>query len=399
MKNRLIVMLVATFFIIGCSKQGKNTMEGSLASLDEQFEEYEIVTVDVQRIVNQTTGKYEGTFTLNLGIEEQPEWVFEVQYHDFYHKDYKAYESNAQGGWVEIPRTDRSDAFHGLSLNKAYKAMFIVRDYEFTGAILKDGREIFIEPLSIYVEGSPADQYIFYFVDGDKAGDRQSCGVTEEEIEAYQQSLHDHSHGHKAAQCRDMSITYVADYQYRSKFSNNTTSTRNYIEDRIKFGSYRYWNYNDYPLFFNLYTSYVRTTTSNPPTSSTNSSTALSEFRSWARSNITTRDCSLLYTGRNFGSLYGKAYVGTVCKYTSSGQKRAFGMVTKNSGVSSGTYNKVTAHEVGHTLGCSHQTSGFMQQGNHSSTTMAAATEQELDNYIASNNSCIPLRTCVNFDN
>ena len=382
MKSILIAMLVSTFFIIGCGKQGKNTIEESLPALDAQFEEYEIVTVDVQRIVNQTTRKYDASFTLNLGLAAKPEWVFEDQYHDFYHKDYKTYESNAQGEWVEVSNTDRSDAYHGLSLNGGHKAMFIVRDYEFTGIIIEHGQEIALEPLSIYVEDSPADQYIVYFVEGDKAATRQTCGVTEAEINAYQQSIINHSHGNKAAQCRDMSITYVADYEYRGKFSNNTTSTRNYIEDRIKFGSYRYWNYNDYPLFFNLYNSYVRTSTSNPPTSSTNSSTALSEFRSWARSNILTRDCSLLYTGRSFGSLYGKAYVGTVCKRNSSNQKRAFGLVTKNSGVSSGTYNKVTAHEVGHTLGCSHQSSGFMKQGNHSSTTMAAATEDELDDYI-----------------
>lgn len=399
MKNFLILLAIATFFLIGCGKQENNSFEEAEASLDQQFEEYEIVTVDVANIVTQTSEKYTESFTLNLGIEDKPEWEFQVQYHDFYHKDYKCYETNAQGGWVEVFRKDRSNAYHGLSKNKKHRAMFIVRNHEFTGTIFEDGREMFIEPLSNYVEGSPADQYIYYFVGGDKGAAHHSCGVSEEEIRAYQESVANASGSMgKAVQCRDMSITYVADYQYRGKFSNNTTNTRNYIEDRIKFASYRYWNYNDYPLYFNLYTSYVRTTTSNPPTTSTNSSTALSEFRTWARANISTRDCSLLFTGRDFGTLFGKAYVGTVCKYTSSGQKRAFGMVTKNSGISSGTYNKVTAHEVGHTLGCSHQTSGFMKQGNHSSTGMAAATEQELDNYISSNNSCMPLRTCVNFD-
>jgi hypothetical protein len=398
MKNLLILMFVATFFIIGCSKQDNNTLEQSVAALDQQFEEYKIVTLDVASIVAQTAGKYDAAFTLNLDLEEKPEWVFNVKYHDFYHKDYTFYESNAQGDWVEVARTGRSDAYHGSSINKAHKALFIVRDYEITATIFEDGREVIIEPLANYVEGSPADQYIYYFVEADKEAENHTCGVSEEEIAAYQQSVDHHGHPHKADQCRDMSITYVADYEYRGKFSNNTTNTRNYIEDRIKFASYRYWNYNDYPLYFNLYTAYVRTTTSNPPTTSTNSSTALSQFRTWARANISTRDCSLLFTGRNFGTLFGKAYVGTVCKFTSGGDKRAFGMVTKNSGISSGTYNKVTAHEVGHTLGCSHQTSGFMKQGNHSTTGMATATEQELDAYIASNNSCMPLRNCVNFD-
>lgn len=397
MKNFLILVMVAALFLFGCSKQEKSNFEEPLASLDEQFEEYEIVTLDVSSIITQAVGKE--SLTLNLGMEEKPEWVFNVQYHNFYHKDYTLYESNAQGDWVEVSKTDRNDAYHGLSVNKSHRAMFVVRENEFTATIFEDGRELFMEPLSNYIEGSPADQYIYYFVGGDKAAAHHSCGVSEEEISTYQQSVEGNSNGHaKADQCRDMSITYVADYQYRGKFSNNTTNTRNYIEDRIKFASYRYWNYNDYPLYFNLYNAYIRTTTSNAPTSSTNSSTALSEFRTWARANITTRDCSLLFTGRDFGTLFGRAYVGTVCKSTSSGQKRAFGIVTKNSGISSGTYNKVTAHEVGHTLGCSHQTSGFMQQGNHNNTGMASGTRSELNTYISSNNSCIPLRTCVNFD-
>jgi len=60
----------------------------------------------------------------------------------------------------------------------------------------------------------------------------------------------------------------------------------------------------------------------------------------------------MLFTGRNFENLFGIAYTGTVCKFF-NGQRRAFGFVTKNSGISATTYNKVTAHEIGHNLGCS----------------------------------------------
>ncbi len=372
--------------------------------LDVLFTDYKIVNLPNQDLLQQSLEKKDQEFILDLQIEEKPSWVFSVNYHEFFDPDYKTFESDINGNWIEVQRTGRSDAFHGLSTDEHNRAMFIMEDELLTGSIYEGDIEYFIEPLSRFVSSANENQYVYYRLDADIAGNAAICGNDDSDSFS---SLNDEEDGSTTnedntsaslrASCRDMSVTYVADYEYRGKFSNNTTNTRNYIENRLRYGSYRYWGYNDYPLYFRLWRSYIKTNTSNRPATSTNSSTFLSQFRSWSRAgNISHGDCNLIYTGRNFGTLFGKAYVGTVCKFY-NGQRRAYSMVTKNSGISSAVYSKVTGHEVGHTLGCSHQSTGFMKQGNHTNSSMPTATKNELDTYIASNNSCMPYRTCVNY--
>lgn len=401
MKN-LFKKLVAFLFIVtlvtSCSHNESaldDLVQQKYAALDNLFSAYTVVKIDKDKLLDYSKQNHDQQFQLDLQIPEKPNWVFNVEFHDFFKGEYKAFETDADGNWVEVIRNDRSDAYHGQSSDLESRAMFIMEDHLFTGNIYEGDEEYFMEPLDRFVEGVSADLYVYYNADADIAGKNSTCGNTDEDFVPGENDL-----GNTAmdrANCREMSITYVADYQYRGKFSNNSTSTRNYIENRLRYGSYRYWGYNGYPLYFWLYRSYVRTTTSNAPTTSTNSSTALSQWRTWARANVSNGDSNLLYTGRDFGTLFGRAYVGTVCKYTSAGQRRAYGLVTKNSGISASTYNKVTAHEVGHNLGCSHQTTGFMKQGNHNNTTMASGTVSELNSYISSNNGCMPLRTCVSY--
>ena len=396
--NKLLFFFLVAALITSCShneSELNNPAQKKYAELDKLFSSYTVVKVDKDKLLDYSKEMHDDQFVLDLEIAEKPNWVFNVEFHDFFKDEYKSFETDTEGNWVEVIRNDRSDAYHGQSIDLENKGMFIMEDNLFTGNIYEGNEEFFIEPLDRFVKGAAADLYVYYNAEADIEGRYATCGNTEEDFSDIE--LGPVNTAVDRANCREMSMSYVADYQYRGKFSNNTTSTRNYIENRLRYASYRYWAYNDYPLYFWLFRSYIRTTTSNAPTSSTNSSTALSQWRSWARANISNGDSNLLFTGRDFGTLFGRAYVGTVCKYTSGGQRRAYGLVTKNSGISSTTYNKVTAHEVGHNLGCSHQSTGFMKQGNHGNTSMASGTETELDNYIANNNGCMPLRTCVNY--
>lgn len=371
--------------------------------LNELFTDYEIVTLPNQALLQHSLENKSQEFAIDLEIDEKPSWVFNVNYHEFYDTDYKTFESDENGGWIEVQRDYRSDAYHGQSVDKKSRAMFIMEDEFLTGSIYDGDIEYFLEPLNRFVASASAEQYVYYRIDADINGQSIMCGNDDSDSFSIEENTDEATGGETSlstrATCRDMTVTYVADYEYRGKFGNNTNSTRIHIENRLRYGSYRYWGYNQYPLYFRLWRSYIRTNTSNRPATSSNSSTFLSQFRSWSRAgNIGHGDSNLIYTGRNFGSLYGKAYVGVVCKYTSSGQRRAYGMITKIDNVSNGTYNKVTAHEVGHNLSCSHQSTGFMKQGNHSNSSMATATKNQLNSYISSNSSCMPNRTCVWYD-
>ena len=201
------------------------------------------------------------------------------------------------------------------------------------------------------------------------------------------------------ATCSDMSLNYVADYEmWNNKFGRNDTDMRNYIENRLKFASYRYWGYNGYPLYFRLYTRYTRKDFNNRPMTSGDRSGALAEWRTWGNNpdNIRYADERVLFTGRDYGGLFGIAYTRAMCRRTND-QYLSFAYVTKIDGISPAVYSKVTGHEVGHNLGAGHQDEGFMQQGRHSNRGMPQSTRSELDSHLSGNSSCLDPRECVNY--
>jgi len=389
----LLLAIASSVFLTSCEQQSIIAESPRFEVLDNLFSQYQVVTIANDELLALSEERKEEGFVLDLMIQEKPDWSFSVEFHDFYAEDYKAYESDANGDWVEIVPTDRSDAFHGLSLDKKSRAMFIMEDEQFSGEIYEGDIQYGLEPLTEFVPNASLDQYVYYRLDADIAGNQMECGNTDDD-----RSGEDPSGIGLRADCRNMSVTYIADYEYYKKFDKSSSKTRSYIEKRLKYGSYRYWGYNEYPLYFRLWKSYVKRNTSDRPATSSDKATFLRQWRSWGRDgNIGQADANLLYTGRNFGGLYGIAYANTVCRRY-NGERRAYSFITKVSGVSSPVYSKVTGHEIGHLLGASHTSSGFMKQGNHSNSSMPQTTHDELDDYISDNNSCMSYRDCVGYD-
>lgn len=374
----------------------ENGINQQYNKLDQLFTEYTIVEIDNDKILDYSKEKHHEEFVLDLQIPNKPNWVFSVNFHDFFKPEYKSFISDVNGNWVEDVRTDRSDAYHGQSKDLKSRAMFIMEDDLFTGNIFDQDKEYFMEPLNRFVEHTAPNLYVYYPLEADIAGKDAKCGNTNENILNTEGREIDNSEGNRAS-CREMSIMYTADNQFYTERGNNSvTSSRNYVENRLRYASYRYWGYNKYPLYFWLFRSYIRTSTGNPPTQSSNHQSAIYQWKTYANKYIKTGDCNILFTGRSFDvPISGTAYPSTVCKY-SNGKRRAFAMVRMKNGVSSGLYNKTTAHEVGHTLGAYHTSTGFMKLGGYASS-MSSTTKTQLNNYISSNNSCMPYRNCVKY--
>jgi len=362
----LIGFLTLISLISSCEKGSIMSESPNSEVLNNLFSEYQIVKIANNELLALSKNRKEEGFILDLKIPQKPSWSFSVQFHNFYDDDYQSYEDDANGNWVEVISSNRSDAFHGLSLDKKSRAMFIMEDNQFSGEIYEGDIQYGLEPLTDFVAGASPKQYVYYRLDADIAGNQLQCdnsNVSQIKDDQPGIDLRDDS-------CREMSITYVADYEYYKKFDKNSTDTRAYVE----------------------------TSTSNKPATSSDKSTFLSEWKSWGRDgNIGQADANLLFTGRYFEGLYGKAYKRVVCR-TYNGLKKAYGVITKQSAINGSTYSKVTAHEIGHMLGAEHTSTGFMKTGNHKNRSMPQVTRNELNNYISDNNSCMRNRTCVDYD-
>ncbi len=153
------------------------------------------------------------------------------------------------------------------------------------------------------------------------------------------------------------------DYEYFVKNSSSVTTTLNDIELIWNFSESVYED--DVSIVFELTTTVVRASSSDPYSSSTDSSDILNQFRSQWNSTGNDeyrikRDVAHIHTGKNVANgVLGLAYVGTVCE-----QGFAYAMV-ESKWTSNLTFRTaVTVHELGHNFGAGHcdQISGCSSQ-------------------------------------
>lgn len=153
------------------------------------------------------------------------------------------------------------------------------------------------------------------------------------------------------------------DYEFFVKNSSSVTSTLNDIELIWNFSESVYED--DVSIVFELTTLVVRASSSDPYSSSTDSSTILNEFRSrWNSSGNDEfrikRDVAHIHTGKNVASgVLGLAFVGTVCE-----QSFAYAMVESKWNGNLTLRTAVTVHELGHNFSAGHcdQISGCSSQ-------------------------------------
>ena len=153
------------------------------------------------------------------------------------------------------------------------------------------------------------------------------------------------------------------DYEFFVKNSSSVNSTLNDIELIWNFSESVYED--DVSIVFELTTTVVRASSSDPYSSSTDSSNILNEFRSrWNSSGNDEfrikRDVAHIHTGKNVASgVLGLAFVGTVCE-----QSFAYAMVESKWTGNLTLRTAVTVHELGHNFSAGHcdQISGCSSQ-------------------------------------
>ncbi|MBZ5535027.1 MAG: hypothetical protein LAO31_03650 [Acidobacteriia bacterium] len=212
------------------------------------------------------------------------------------------------------------------------------------GFIRRGNDWVFVDPLSLYVQGSSVKQLVTYHEADIRPEYLGVCGTT------MLQDMADHLFGlrREAAKSDVKEITLKhfriatdADYEF---YQANGSSSNSVIEGVLNEVDGIYQSQLNLTLtvgFQNVFTSSAQPYTSTAP------STLLDQLRAeWgAHRNSVQRDVAHLYSGKNLdGNVVGIAWVGSVCS-------SSYGY-----GLSSGSsfMGKLSAHEIGHNFNASH---------------------------------------------
>ncbi len=230
-------------------------------------------------------------------------------------------------------------------------------DNEFlSGFITEKGYTLYFEPLSYFIQGAPADYYIFYYADDYHENKSFKCLALE--TKEYQEQL-DHKLKKQVNKpelevlsCKEVEIAEASDKLMCTHYGS-VTAVQNRITSVINNVQTNYCcNFNDYLQlkisdWFN-----VSCTGTDPWTNSTDAELIFYAFADWAPGYFGQSDIGELFTYRDLdGGTVGVAWVGVVC--TPDG----FSVIqdwTNNSDLMRVT----VAHEIGHNFNCQHDAAG-----------------------------------------
>jgi hypothetical protein len=219
------------------------------------------------------------------------------------------------------------------------------------GAIfLPDGSTVWVQPLSEYLPGAPAEMHVVY------AGEDSSCGgfcdtPMKPRPDGHGQGGYDPRGQCGGTYCEAL-VACDADFQYYQARGNSSTATTSRITAIINVVNHQYQR--DVAITHAVGTILVRTTAGSNPYSSNDSATLLGQIRTHWNANhaAISRDTVHLFTGREIDSnVIGRAYVGVVCDLSN-----AYGFSQSDFSTNFSCVTDLTAHELGHNWDANHCT-------------------------------------------
>ncbi|GEM_PF-1811808 len=253
-----------------------------------------------------------------------------------------------------------------------------------------DGEAVFIQPLTDVVPGASHEDHVIY-LDSDIRGTSWRCAT--DALACPDCGTNVSNRGPGGTCTRTVEMVFDTDFPYYQGRGSSVTTATSDIENIVNQCDLIYRR--DVSITFGIRQIVVRTTAATDPynsfaLTSVDPGTLLSSIGTvWSGVSAPTRDLVHLMTGRDLtSSTIGIAWVGVVCRSSS------------NTGLSQTLFSSnlaqrttLTAHEIGHNFGSSHDAaSGFIMAPSVSGSGQVAfspASITTINNYILSNSGCL----------
>lgn len=370
----------------------ENFVKPDLPNLGE-FQVYSIKTNEILDYVS----KQSGSFPFNLDLEGTKLEAILASSFDGSQSPERI--AMTESGMVALPPR-KQVKYQGFNQTPESGSVFFIFGHKMIGgAFMLNGTPYALEPLWHHVEDAPTDLYVLYDVTKAIIPDNPICGTNELE---HQCTDPDHQHEDEAMEesaesgrsqpgCKEVEYASALDWLFVNKYGSEQDAW-----DRVDFVmglvEFQYTGHfdNDY-IYIRTHEFASTCSTCDPSvwTNTTNSSTLLTNFRSWGQGGgfgNTAYDVAGLWTNRTFQSgVVGIAYVGGLCNSFKYHCLMDFSS-------QSWAMRVMVSHEIGHNFNCQHDASnGFIMSPSVNNTTQwSNASKITINNYTAgSNGNCM----------
>jgi len=314
---------------------------------------------------------------------EDRNYTLELEPYSVRSDDYKVFMQDEAGELYEVPASPIRTLRGSIAELEGSVAAGSLMDEGLTVRIrLADGQEFWMEPISEKIGSRNADLYAFYKTT-DIIPSGGICAAEDHmEVGNVLSMLGNYDRANSAN--RGIMVAQLGvdtDYEYYQDWGGSTETRINSVINSLNV------QYENEVMLRHEITTIIVRSSSNDPYTSTDAETLLYEFGNEWNNNQGSipRDVAHLFTGKNIqNGTIGIAWLGVIC-YTSS----AYGLVQSDCCGSFGCTTDLSAHELGHNWGASHQNSpsyNTMYPSIQCANLFITATETEITNYANSIN-------------
>jgi len=387
MQARLIVLLLFSIFSFSNAQTfvGQPVQSSSKKLLDQLFNDYEVVSLDVNEIQNALNTR---STVKNIQIStSRYQWDLVLFEYDLFRKDYFLTAAGDQGNSkLGRNRSIRTFKANPKSPRGGLSCMTVADNFLY-GYIEEAGVKYFYEPVYGLDPSAPKNELVIYSENSVRPDASRKCGYDDfkSHLHIGEQTEEHQPNGLRSA-CYSVDIALACDKTIHDN-KGGVAQSEAFVTGVLNNVQTNYDNEFAHAIEFSIATIFVATTTQSDPWNGVNNiNTHLDIHRSWANGGGygTGYAVATAWTRKYTSGAIGLAWVGSVCtgfRYN----------VCSDFGGGAQSLRVLQAHELGHNFNCGHDNAGsntIMAPSVNNSNTWSSAS-------IAAVNAFVPTRGCL----
>lgn len=358
--------------LVGTEYQFENTK-----ALQEKFAEYKIFKMDASNLYKELKNN-PYTDELELQLDGFDDISLQIYPTHVASADFKYTEFSDEGKKTNI-ETPAILTYQGnMKESQDQKISFAILDHMFQGRFIQNGKTYYIEPIQNHTKAKSTDLFVIY--DEEYVISREvKCGVNHSDQFQHNQE-ENLSSNRTVGSCQTVRIAMHNDFEMWQTNGWNGWAIlfhNHWVINDVN-TDFDYNINRDYVLQFEIQEITVfRSAAQDPWLSLIEAEDVLWAFRNWAPTGFSTvHDLGQLWTGRNFGTTLGIAFMPGICSSV------RYSLCVDFSEAAS-ELRTLASHEIGHNLGADHAPFGIMSTPFISATTAwHSISVAEIDNRL-----------------